>query len=102
MLHAIFLGFVFSMIMAHAPIIFPSISGLAIPFDNRFYAHLGLLHASLALRVIGDLNAAPEWQRWGGLLNAGAVLLFLANNVGAVWRDRRHRAARTAKRGTSS
>jgi len=84
MLHAIFLGFVFSMIFAHAPIILPTITGLPLPFRNVFYLHAGLLHASLLLRVAGDLAVWPSLQRWGGLLNTLAVLLFLANNVLAV------------------
>jgi hypothetical protein len=84
MLHAIFLGFVFSMIFAHAPIIFPSITGVAMPFQHAFYLHLGLLHLSLVLRVGGDLVESLPLQQWGGLLNALAILLFLVNNVGAV------------------
>jgi hypothetical protein len=83
-LHSIFLGFVFSMIFAHAPIIFPSITGLAMPFQHSFYAHLTLLHVSLMLRVGGDLLDWGVWWRWGGLLNALAILLFLANNIRSV------------------
>ncbi len=85
MLHAIFLGFVFSMIFAHAPIILPTITGLALPFQSAFYLHAGLLHLSLALRVAGDLAQLLWLQRWGGLLNVAAVLFFLVNNVLAVW-----------------
>ena len=55
MLHAVFLGFVFSMIFAHAPVIFPSITGGALPFRRGFYLHLVLLHGALLLRVGGDL-----------------------------------------------
>jgi len=84
MLHAIFLGFVFSMIFAHAPIILPTITGLPLPFRNAFYLHAGLLHGSLLLRVAGDLAVWPPLQRWGGLLNTLAILLFLANNILAV------------------
>jgi hypothetical protein len=84
MLHAIFLGFVFSMIFAHAPIILPTITGLALPFQNTFYLHAGLLHLSLLLRIAGDLSLSLSLQRWAGLLNAGAILLFLVNNVRAV------------------
>ena len=84
MLHAILLGFVFSMIFAHAPIILPTITGLPLPFRNAFYLHAGLLHASLLLRVAGDLGAWHALQRWGGLLNMLAVILFLTNNILAV------------------
>ena len=84
MLHAIFLGFVFSMIFAHAPIILPTITGLALPFRGVFYVHVALLHLSLLLRVAADILFVLPLQRWAGLLNAAAILLFLANNVGAV------------------
>jgi len=84
LLHAIFLGFVFSMIFAHAPIILPTITGLPLPFRKAFYLHLGLLHASLLLRVVGDLAGWQPLQRWGGLLNTLAIMLFVANNILAV------------------
>src|SRR5215510_6186419 len=84
MLHTIFLGFVFSMIFAHAPIILPTITGMALPFRNSFYLHAGLLHISLLLRVLGDLRLCRSLQQWGGLLNTLTILLFLINNVRAV------------------
>jgi len=89
MLHAIFLGFVFSMIFAHAPIILPTITGVALPFQRIFYLHVALLHAGLLLRVAGDIGLALSPQRWGGLLNTLAILLFVVNNVRAVRRERK-------------
>ncbi len=89
MLHTIFLGFVFSMIFAHAPVIFPSITGMALPFFGAFYIHLLLLHVSLLLRVGGDLMLWVTAYQWGGLLNIVAVLLFLGNNIRAVRSSRR-------------
>jgi hypothetical protein len=84
MLHTIFIGFVFSMIFAHAPIILPTITGMGLPFRNSFYLHAVLLHASLLLRVAGDLGLWLSLQQWGGLFNTLAVLLFLINNIRAV------------------
>jgi hypothetical protein len=84
MLHAIFLGFVFSMIFGHAPIILPSVLGVALPFLRAFYVHWALLHLSLLLRVGSDLALWLPGQRWGGLGNALAILLFLANTVRAI------------------
>jgi hypothetical protein len=55
-----------------------------LPFRNSFYLHAGLLHASLLLRVAGDLGLWLLLQQWGGLLNTLAVLLFLINNIRAV------------------
>ena len=90
--HAIFLGFVFSMIVGHAPIIFPAVLGMPVPFRSAFYSHLALLHLSLALRVVGDLAVWWQGRMWGGLLNVVAVLLFLGNMALSV-RQGRARAA---------
>jgi hypothetical protein len=53
-----------------------------------------LLHASLALRVAGDLAGWIDGRQGGGLLNTVAVLLFLANTVAALAQGRSMRAAR--------
>jgi len=77
--HALFVGFVFSMIFGHAPVIFPALLRLRIPFSGSFYVPLALLHLSLLLRVWGDLALWPSGRQWGGLLNTLAILLFFAN-----------------------
>jgi hypothetical protein len=79
MLHAIFLGLVFSMIFGHGPIIFPAVLGVRVAYRPAFYAHLVLLHASLLLRVAGDLGPWQVARAWGGLLNGVAIVTFLAN-----------------------
>jgi hypothetical protein len=83
-LHAILLGYVFSMIFGHAPIIFPAILNRAIPYSPMFYAHLVLLHGSLVLRAIGDLGNLVVLRQWGGMINAIAILLFLGMTVRGV------------------
>jgi hypothetical protein len=88
MLHAIFLGFVFSMIFGHAPIILPAVLGVTLPFLPIFYLHLALLHLSLLLRLAGDLLLIHPVRQWGGLLNALALLLFLATTAIALRRGR--------------
>ncbi len=88
-LHAVFVGFVFSMIFGHAPIIFPSVLGAPVAYRPGFYAHLALLHVSLGLRVVGDLGGLPALRRWGGLLNAAAVVLFLVATASSTVRERR-------------
>lgn len=80
MLHAVFIGFVISMVFAHAPIIFPAVLGLPLAYRPAFYLHVGLLHGSLILRLAGDLvDVLGRWRVWGGLLNAIALLLFIVN-----------------------
>lgn len=88
MLHALFLGFVISMVFAHAPVILPAVLGIDVAWRPAFYVHLVALHASLALRVIADLAVWPDVVRWMGLVNVLAVLLFLTNTAAARSRSR--------------
>lgn len=87
-LHALMLGFVFSMVFGHAPVIFPAVLRVAVPYHPVFYAPLALLHLSLALRVAGDLAAMADWRSAGGLLNAAALAFFILNTVAAVIRGK--------------
>ena len=80
-LHSVFLGFVFAMIFAHAPIVFPAVLHIPIAFGNRFYIPLMLLHVSLLLRVVGDLLGWWDVRLWGGLLNVIVILAFLGITV---------------------
>lgn len=91
-LHSLFVGFVFSMIFAHAPIILPLLSGLSLTFGPNFYVPLVLLQLSLVLRVLGDLTMQQVVRQWGGLLNEVAILLFLGMLVREVVRSRRRTA----------
>ena len=84
LLHSIFLGFVMSMIFAHAPIILPAVTGLAVPYRPSFYAQLALLHVALLLRVASDLLGWSDGRQWGGLLSVFALLLFMGNTALAV------------------
>lgn len=88
-LHSVFVGFVFSMIFGHAPIILPAVARVAVRYGPSFYAPLALLHLSLVLRVGGDLGGWWEIRRWGALLNAAAVLLFLATTALSLHRRNR-------------
>lgn len=80
-LHSFFLGFVFSMIFGHAPVIFPAVLGLRPSFRNVFYAHVALLHLGLLLRVGADVAKWGTGRQWGGSLNALAIGLFLLNTL---------------------
>ena len=88
-LHALTLGFVFAMVFGHAPIIFPAVLRVAVPYHPLFYAPLALLHAGLALRVAGDAAGQFEATRWGAMISALALLAFIVNAVAAVVRGRR-------------
>ncbi|SMO47842.1 hypothetical protein SAMN06265218_103207 [Fodinibius sediminis] len=77
LLHMIFVGFVFSMIFAHASVIIPSLSGKLVAYHNYFYLPLILLHLFLVFRVMGDLAWWPAVRKAGSYGNIVAILLFL-------------------------
>ncbi|MFC5996506.1 hypothetical protein ACFQE5_20070 [Pseudonocardia hispaniensis] len=81
--HAVFLGFTISMIMAHAPVILPAVLRRPLPYHPVMLVPAVLLHLSLVVRLwAGDaFGIRPAWQA-GGLLNVTALLLFVAV---AIW-----------------
>jgi len=84
-LHAVFLGFVVAMIFGHAPIVFPAILGRPLPYRRAFYAHLALLHLSVAIRLAGDLvESFGRARAWGGALSAAALAVFVINTVSSL------------------
>ena len=76
-LHALFLGFVFSMIFGHAPVILPAVLRVRFPYSPALYLPLMLLHLSLALRVSFSQLAGA----WG---NAAAIALFIVTAAALV------------------
>lgn len=89
LLHAVFVGFVFAMIFGHAPIIIPTLLNLPVRFGAWHYLPLALLHLSLFVRISGDLAGSGDVRRWGGMLNAMAILLFLGVTALSIWQGRR-------------
>ena len=88
LLHSVFLGFVFSMVFGHAPVIFPAILHAPLGYRPAFYVPLALLHGSLLLRIAGDFAGLPWARLGGGLLNAIAILGFLGLIVWATIKAR--------------
>ena len=84
MLHALFLGYVMSMVLAHELIVVPAVLRIAMPFTYAFYVPLALLEASLAARIVGDALQSAAWWQWTGLLNVTAIVLFAAVSVGSA------------------
>ncbi|HET7404318.1 MAG TPA: hypothetical protein VFJ62_21135 [Usitatibacter sp.] len=76
-LHALTLGFVFSMIFAHAPLVVPVIARVRMAYTPAFYVPLGLLHASVAWRAAAIFLGGPDLYI-AGLLNTAAIVIFVA------------------------
>ena len=81
--HAVFLGFTMSMVMAHAPMILPAVLRRPVPYHPAMLGPLALLHGSLVLRLwLGDALGSTILWRAGGVLNIVALLSFV---VVASW-----------------
>jgi hypothetical protein len=88
-LHAVLLGFVFSMVIGHAPIIFPAVMRVRIPYHWAFYVPLVALHLSLLARVAGDLVESWPIRQGAAIANAVALLLFIVTIIASVVRGAR-------------
>lgn len=88
-LHGVGLGFVFSMMLAHAPVILPAVARVRLTFGAAYYLPLALLHGSLLLRLGPGLVDATTLAR-GALLNAAAIAAFALTIAGSAiaWRLR--------------
>ena len=75
-LHAILIGFVLSMALGHSVIVIPAITGATAPYHRGMYIGLGLLHASVALRVCADLHAWLPGRLASGPLTLAGLIAF--------------------------
>jgi hypothetical protein len=88
-LHAVFVGFVLSMVFGHVNLVAPAVVGITVPYRRWFAVHLVLLHLSMMVRLAGDLAESVAIRRWGGAGNALAVVVFLFATGVAVRSARR-------------
>lgn len=92
-LHALLLGFVFSMVFGHAPIILPAVTRLQFHWHKGFYLPLVVLHLSLAARVVAGPTEWFPLRQSAALGNAVALVLFMMMVVTSLRRGRYTRAA---------
>jgi hypothetical protein len=89
-LHGLALGFVFSMMLGHAPVILPALTRVKLLFGWFFYVPMAALHLSLLVRLLSGPVSAHLLSA-GAAGNAAAMALFAATMAGAAvaWR-RKH------------
>lgn len=76
--HAVMLGYTFSMIMAHATTILPSILAIRLPHNGFFWVPAIVLQVGVAVRLIGgDAAGVVIAKQIGGVLGVAALLLLL-------------------------
>lgn len=85
--HTVLIGFVLSMVFAHAPVIVPAVVGVELSYHPTWWVALGALHLSLLIRTVGVVAGShPVWA-WGGTLNVAALTLFALLAVIAAVRE---------------
>ncbi len=94
--HALTVGFAVSMVIAHAPVIIPSVIRREVPYHLAMWVPLVLFHMSLLIRFLaGAREAAAPW-RFGGALGVCAFLLFIITTVSVTVAHTRHRRSADA------
>lgn len=76
-LHVLGLGFIFSMVFGHAPVIAPAVLRVQLRYHAVLYLPLAVLHASLLLRGAGLALEQPALRRQSGLVSAAAIGSFV-------------------------
>ena len=81
-IHLISLGFVFSMVFGHAPLIFPQIAKVKPVFSRAFYIPLAMLHMSVLVRVVSEIILLHGIKLISLYLNTASILLFFLVMIG--------------------
>jgi hypothetical protein len=80
--HLFFIGFVFSMIFAHGPVILPGVLGISSkPYGWQLYLWLIALHVSLIARLLGDALTLHELRKYSGILTALSIVGYFITIV---------------------
>lgn len=85
-IHGVFLGFGMSMIIAHAPIIFPTVLSRPLPYRPVMWVPLAVLHGGMLVRAAGDLSGVDLLWRGGGIVTVVSLLLFAGTVLFSVVR----------------
>lgn len=77
-IHAAFLGFAMSMVMAHAPVILPAVLRRPLPYHPAMAWIAATLHGSLAVRLLaGDAWGSHDAWVVGGVVNIASLIAFM-------------------------
>lgn len=94
LVHSFFIGFVFSMIFAHGPIILPGVLGISLkPYHPILYFWLAMLHASWILRMVSDLVLDMPLRKYSGLSSVVAIVGYLLSMASITIKSQRAQTA---------
>ncbi len=91
--HTFFLGFVFSMIFAHGPIILPGVMGMTVkPWHPLLYGWLILLHTSWIIRIAADVLLLFDIRKISGIISTVAILGYFATLATITFHNKQRHA----------
>lgn len=101
-LHALALGFVMTMVIAHADVIIPSVTRRPMPFHPVLWVSWAMVQAGLTLRLAGTVRGTQTLWKAGDTVSDIGVLTMMVLDMGLVVfgrrileMKRRHRSARS-------
>ncbi|MFC3414314.1 hypothetical protein [Algoriphagus hitonicola] len=99
LLHSFFLGFVFSMIWAHAPIIFPLIFGFKeSPFHSILWIPWAIFQVSLIGRFLSSWMFRIDERRGFAVVNGFSILvIFMTMAAIVLWKKRFDKKTKTSQ-----
>ena len=83
-IHAIAVGFILSMVFAHAPIILPAVTGAPVRYVPILYLPALLLQVAIGLRITFDALEATEKLHCPAWLTIAAIVIYVALLLGTM------------------
>jgi hypothetical protein len=74
--HTVAVGFVLSMVFAHAPIILPAVVGVRVRYGPALYIPVVVLQTGVAARLLGDITQTGTLVAAGAWLTVAALLAY--------------------------
>jgi hypothetical protein len=83
-IHAIAVGFILSMVFAHAPIILPAVTGAPVRYVPILYLPATLLQLAIGLRIAFDAMDATERLHCPAWLTIAAIVIYVVLLLGTM------------------
>jgi hypothetical protein len=91
LVHSFFVGFVFSMIFAHGPMLLPAVLGISSsPSSKILYLWLATLQVSWIIRVFADVSVEMDVRKGSGLLSVISVVGYFITLAITMVKSQQH------------
>jgi hypothetical protein len=94
LVHSFFVGFVFSMIFAHGPMLLPAVLGISSsPSSKILYLWLATLQVSWIMRVFADVSVEMDVRKVSGLLSVISIAGYFITLAITMVKSQQHAKA---------